>query len=255
LQRRASEAAPGQVAKLYSRLQWRRLQRFEASVVRASRLTFAVSHHDANQLRALAPDACVTVLPNAIQAGVYPFRLPEADDAPNLLFVGKLDYRPNAEAVAWLYETVLPGIFQAVPGARLFVVGANPPQWLVRAGQHDERIAVTGHVADERPYLARCAVLLLPVQVAAGSRLKALVALASGLPIVSTALGMEGLEAQPGQDYVQAESAAEWVEAIGQLISRTEQRQTIATRGRALVEQHYDWSAVRPVLDAAYASA
>jgi len=178
----------------------------------------------------------------------YPYRPPSPADEPSLLFVGKLDFRPNAEAVRWLVERVLP----AVPDVRLFVVGARPPAWLVEAGQHDSRIAVVGHVQDERPYLARCALLALPVRVAAGSRLKALVAMASGLPVLSTAIGMEGLDAEAGVDYVQADSAEDWAKAIARLLQDVAARERIASSARALVERQYDWSAIRPALAAAY---
>jgi glycosyltransferase involved in cell wall biosynthesis len=136
---------------------------------------------------------------------------------------------------------------------RLFAVGGNPPDWLVRAGQHDARIAVTGYVADERPYLERCTALLLPVQAAGGSRLKALVAMASGLPIVSTALGMEGLEVEPERHYLRAETVDEWARALARLLGEPSVRAGLAHRARALVEQGYDWQAIRPAFTSAYA--
>jgi glycosyltransferase involved in cell wall biosynthesis len=253
LQRRASETAPSGVAQLYSRLQWQRLERFERAVVRGSRLTLAVSEHDANQLLALAGQACVAVVPNGVDAAAYPFRAPLPGDQPNLLFLGKLDYRPNAEAVRWLIDHVMGRVFAALPTARLFAVGANPPPWLVAAGQHDPRIAVTGHVPGERPYLERCSVLLLPLRVAAGTRLKALVALASGLPVLSTGIGMEGLDAQAGVDYLAAESADQWVAAVQRLFAEPGLRSELARKGRALVERQYDWRAIRPCVHAAYA--
>jgi polysaccharide biosynthesis protein PslH len=252
LQRRLSEAAPSIPARLYSRMQWQRLERFERAVVRTSSLTLAVSQHDANQLRALADGACVSVVPNGVDAHAYPLR--EALVGHDLLFLGKLDYRPNADAVRWLLRAVLPGIFESAPQARLFVVGANPPRWLVEAGQRDARIAVTGYVVDERPYLRRCCALLLPIRIAAGARLKALVAMASGVPIVSTALGMEGLAAVPGTDYIRAESAGEWVRSLQRLLGDKDTRQSVARSARAVVEQRYDWPAVRPSLRAAYAT-
>jgi glycosyltransferase involved in cell wall biosynthesis len=249
LQRRlASTAAP--VARAYSRLQWRRLERFEASVVRGSRLTLAVSEHDANQLRALAgPGAQVRVVPNGIVTGAYPFAPRGAEVQPSLLFLGKLDFRPNLEAVRWFLSDVLAG----VPEARLFVVGAAPPRWLVRIGQHDDRVAVTGYVADERPYLARCAALVLPFRSGGGSRLKALVAMASGLPIVSTRVGMEGLEAEPGRHYLQADSPSEWLSRLRQVLTDGRVRQQLACAARELVEQRYDWSAIAPALRSAFA--
>jgi glycosyltransferase involved in cell wall biosynthesis len=253
LQRRASESSPGVLGRMYSRIQWQRLERFERRVVHGSRLVLAVSEHDANQLLALAGQACVAVVPNGIEVAAYSFHPPSANDAPNILFLGKLDYRPNAEALRWLLQHVLPRVFDSVAGARLFAVGANPPRWLIEAGQHDPRVAVTGYVVDERPYLERCVALVLPLRIAAGSRLKALVAMASGLPIVSTPMGMEGLEAEPGRDFVLADSAEEWSDALSGLLLSIERRQQLADHGRQLVERAYDWAAIRPALLAAYA--
>jgi glycosyltransferase involved in cell wall biosynthesis len=238
------------LARLYSRLQWRRLERFERAVVGGSRLTLAVSNHDANQLLALAGhEANVQVVTNAIDASAYTFRTPPDQLAPNLIFVGKLDFRPNVDALRWFIGDVL----TRVDGARLFAVGAGPPKWLVRAGQLNNRIAVTGYVPDERPYLARAAALVLPVRTGAGSRLKALIAMASGVPIISTRFGMEGLDAEPGTHFFAAESASEWVTAIRDVLREPDLRRNLACNGRALVEQRYDWTSVAPDIQRAYA--
>jgi glycosyltransferase involved in cell wall biosynthesis len=250
LQRRLADGPARVPRRVYSRLQWRRLERFERRVVRRSRMTLAVSNHDANQLLALAGcEADVRVVPNAIDVSAYPFAPQRPDAQANLLFVGKLDFRPNADAVRWFIDHVL----KALDGPRLFAVGAEPPAWLVAAGQHDDRIAVTGYVADDRPYLARATALILPLHTGGGSRLKALIALASGLPIVSTRVGMEGLDAEPGRHFLLAETAAEWITSVRRLLADAELRQCLARNGRLLVEQRYDWAALRPEVAAAYA--
>jgi glycosyltransferase involved in cell wall biosynthesis len=249
LQQRLASGTPG-AAGVYSRLQWRRLERFERRVVHDSHLTLAVSAHDANQLIALAGGAAsVQVVPNAIDVARYPFKLPGATTGGNLLFLGKLDFRPNTEALAWFIREVLP----RADANRLFAVGDSPPRWLVRSGQFDERIAVTGYVTDERPYLARCAALVLPVRTGGGSRLKALVAMAVGLPVISTRLGMEGIEAEAGTHFLQAETASEWIDSVRRLRSDAELRRRLACEARALVEQRYDWSAMREHALRAYA--
>lgn len=250
LQRRAAESATSRAARLYSRLQWRRLERFERQIVSHAGMTLAVSNHDANQLLALAgPRANVQVVPNAIDVRSYPFVAPTEHVPPNLLFVGKLDFRPNAQAMRWFVDNVL----SAARDVRLFVVGAAPPRWLVETGQHDERVAVTGYVADERPYLRRSAALVLPVQAGGGSRLKALVAMASGLPIVSTRCGMEGLDAEPETHYLVAESAADWLASLRRVLSDAALRARLTLNGRRLVEERYDWSALGAEVRRAYA--
>lgn len=263
LQRRAYETARADarrqparaVAAAYSWTQWRKLETFERQVVRDASLTLAVSQHDANQLAALAgPHSRIAVVPNGIDLTRFPFRVPlPAAREPELLFVGKLDFRPNSEGVAWLVNHVMPLVFQRAPRARLVVVGAHPPAWLVNAMQSDNRIAVTGAVEDERHYLRRASLCLLPMQVGGGSRLKALVAMASGVPVLSTHLGMEGLDAVQGHHFIRAETAEEWSDAVAALLGDVDRRTRLAKAGRDLVEQRYDWRAVRPALDAAYA--
>ena len=249
LQRRMAHASSG-LRGAYSRVQSRRLARFEAHLVRNSRMTLAVSEHDANQLIAVAGGvANVHAIPNAIDVAGYHFQPPASDTAPNLLFVGKLDFRPNADALREFIRDVLPHLADA----RLFAVGAAPPDWLIKAGQHDSRVAVTGHVPDERPYFARAAAMVLPLKAGGGSRLKALVAMALGLPIISTRLGMEGLEAEPGVHFLLADTPQEWVTAINCLVRDVQLRLRLATNGRMLVEERYDWSAIRPRLQAVYA--
>lgn len=249
LQQRLAQTSSG-LHSAYSRVQWHRLERFERGVVQGSRMTLAVSEHDANQLVALAGSiANVQVVPNAIDVAAYSFHAPSNEVPPHLLFLGKLDFRPNADALRDFVRDVLPRL----TNARLFAVGAEPPEWLVKLGQRDARIAVTGYVADERPYLARCAALVLPVRTGGGSRLKALTAMACGVPIISTRLGMEGLEAEPGAHYLEAESPNEWIDSVRRVTADAELRRTLVCNARALVEARYDWSAMRGRLEAAYA--
>ena len=158
----------------------------------------AVSEHDANQLLALANGcAHVAVVPSGIDVAAFPFRAPCEDDPSNLLFVGKLDFRPNAEAMRWFLDDVFPRL----DSSRVFAVGGGPPAWLVKRGQLDDRIAVTGYVVDERPYLQRAAALHPAGQHRGGARLKALVAMASGLPIVSTVSAWKGWTAEAGTSF------------------------------------------------------
>jgi glycosyltransferase involved in cell wall biosynthesis len=140
-----------------------------------------------------------------------------------------------------------------VGDVRLFAVGGTPPEWLVGTGQHDSRVAVTGYVDDERRYLARCGALVLPLRSGGGSRLKALIAMASGVPIISTRVGMEGLRVEPGVHFLRADGPDEWVMAIRRLVEDADLRQRLANNGRLLVEQRYDWSAINPMVRAAYA--
>jgi glycosyltransferase involved in cell wall biosynthesis len=94
---------------------------------------------------------------------------------------------------------------------------------------------------------------VLPLRVGAGSRLKALIAMASGLPIVSTRVGMEGIDAEPDVHFLVAESANDWLTQVRRLFEDSALRERLASEGRKLVEQRYDWSVIGPRVREAYA--
>src|SRR6202034_3746319 len=111
-----------------------------------------------------------------------------------ILFVGSMDYHANIDAMTWFTRTAWPEIARARADLRLVIVGRDPaPE--VRALASD-RIRVTGTVEDVRPYYASALAAVVPLRSGSGTRLKIFEAMAAGVPIVSTRLGAEGIDAQ-----------------------------------------------------------
>jgi glycosyltransferase involved in cell wall biosynthesis len=227
----------------YSMVQAQRLARFESAACRLADAVLAVSDDDANALRALQPDGQYRVVPNAIATDDYPARngWPER---PALLFAGTLDYRPNADAVRWLLDEVMPTVWERVPEARVFVVGRGPAADLVARGQHDPRIAVTGPVESLGPYWARASAYVLPVRGGGGTRFKALEAMAAGLPLASTPMGMEGIAATDGTHYLSGETSDALADASVRLLEDPALRDRLADAALRLVRERYDWRVV-----------
>jgi glycosyltransferase involved in cell wall biosynthesis len=90
------------------------------------------------------------------------------------------------------------------------------------------------------------------MRVGGGVRFKALEAMAAGVPIVSTPLGMEGIAAEPGRHYLAAETAADFADAVGRLLNDAALRAALAERARELVRERYDWRVVAPALLSVY---
>jgi glycosyltransferase involved in cell wall biosynthesis len=163
-----------------------------------------------------------------------------------------MDFRPNAEAAMWFIERVLPRISSALAELQCYFAGRNPSVNLIRRGQHDPRIAVTGEVPSMDVYWQRASVCILPLQVGGGSRFKALEAMAHGVPIVSTSLGMEGIEARPGHDYLRADDPASFADAVEHLLENNALRQALAVHARVVVERGYQQSVVTEGLSRLY---
>jgi glycosyltransferase involved in cell wall biosynthesis len=174
--------------------------------------------------------ARVAVVPNVVDVDSYP-RV-ERRDPGALVYPARFDFWPNEEAARLLLDEVLP----KVPDATLTLVGTSPPEWLRERA--NDRVRVTGPVTDIRPYLAAAAVMPVPLMAGAGTRLKVLEAFAVGVPVVSTAKGVEGLALRPGEHYVRAETAPEFVAALEQLRAEPDHADRMVTDARVWVQEH-----------------
>jgi glycosyltransferase involved in cell wall biosynthesis len=124
----------------------------------------------------------------------------------------------------------------------MLIAGRNPPAALVaEAKASGMNWRFTGSVADIRPHLHAGDLSVIPLRVGSGTRLKAFEAMASGLPVVSTTLGVEGLGLSPGEHYLAADTEADFADAVLRLLDDSALRTRLAEAGRALLEARYSW--------------
>src|SRR5262249_31202261 len=195
---------------------------------------------DARRLQQQFAARNVHVVDNGVDTGYFhPQETPR--EPAQVLFLGSLDWRPNLDGVALLAERVFPAVRRRLPGARPCVVGRHPPDRLRRLAAALPGAELHASVADVRPYLARSSVLAVPLRVGGGSRLKILEALASGLPVVSTRVGAEGLCLEPEQHLTVVEGADDMAEALVRCLNQPHQMRAQAERGRRVVLERYDW--------------
>jgi glycosyltransferase involved in cell wall biosynthesis len=161
-------------------------------------------------------------------------------DTHDILFLGALDYLPNAEGIIFFAEHVFPQIRAGDPEVRLHIVGRSPGESLRRLDRL-EGIRVHGEVADVAPFYAESAVVIVPLRVGGGTRLKIVEAMAYGRPVVSTSAGCEGLEVEDGKHLLIADNARQMREAVLMLLRQPGIGESLAVRARRLVEAKYDW--------------
>jgi glycosyltransferase involved in cell wall biosynthesis len=153
-----------------------------------------------------------------------------------------MDWLANQDAIKFFLEEVWDLISAQVPDAKMTVVGRSPPANLVdQARRRNLRWDFTGYVDDVRPYMQGAAVSVIPIRVGGGTRLKAYEAMAAGNPIVSTAIGIEGLPIVDGEHYLRADEAKPFAAAVVSLLRDVDTRMRIATQARALVESRFSY--------------
>ena len=222
-------------------LQRKPVAAFEREIAgRVARIA-AVSEDDLTHFESLAPGR-VDLVPNGVDCRLYRPRA-RVPSEPRILFIGSLDYGANVDAVAHLAADILPLL--AHDGARVSIVGSNPRRQVSAAARRSAvPVEVAGYVADATPYWEAARMLVVPLRIGGGTRLKILEALARGVPVVTTSLGCEGLGLRHGEDVLVADEPSEFAAAVDRLLEDDDLCRSLAEQGRATVEARYDWRAI-----------
>ncbi len=245
---RYAETEANPLKSWYIRQQWRKFERFERRAFVAATRVVAVSEPDAALIRHRFGGRAVDVVDNGIDRSHYEAVQSDPDPA-TILFLGSLDWRPNVDAIGLLLEKIFPAVRASEPTARLQIVGRKPSPALVQRAREVPGVELHADVPDVRPFLARSAVMVLPLRIGGGSRLKVLEAMAAGLPVISTRVGAEGLQLVPGEDYIAADDTEGMAQALVAAIRDPRPARAMAARIRSFVLERYDWDALADRLE------
>jgi glycosyltransferase involved in cell wall biosynthesis len=242
---RFADAARDPVRKAYCTMQWRKMSRYERAMMRAVDRVLVCSEVEMDLLRVWGIELPMLV-PNGVDTIYFSFeeRAPRPPDAPpTIVFSGGMDYLPNQDGVRWFIDAVLPEVKKLLPRAKLVVVGKNPPASLTALARPNE-IEITGRVDDVRPYVRVADVMVVPLRIGGGTRLKILEALSMGVPIVSTAVGAEGIAVTHERDILIADDPPAMSRAIASVCTSPARARELVQHGQALVTSRYDWNSV-----------
>jgi polysaccharide biosynthesis protein PslH len=197
------------------------------------------------------PDRRFTTIPICIEPSaklpIKPVAHPHRITALGVMF-----WPPNAEGVLWFAQDIWPRIRAQQPQLTFTVVGKNPPDYLAQLhGTHG--IEVLGFVSEIEPILAETAVFVVPLRAGGGMRVKILDTWSWGLPIVSTAIGAEGIDIRDGENILIADTPDTFSAAVLRATSETNLNQQLRHNGRRWVEEKYDWKTVYRAWDDVYA--
>ena len=239
--KRHTEHAPTRWHGAYARGQYERMLRYEAAVCRSAGKIIAVSAADARTMRSLYGVVRVSPVPTGVDVDYFtPPRV--MTPTRDLVFIGAMDWRPNIDGLNWFVRHVLPLIRAERPDCSLTVAGRNPTTEVRRlASPH---IAVTGSVDDVRPYLWQSGVSIVPLRIGGGTRLKIYEAMAARIPVVSTAVGAEGLDISDGENIRIADSPEQFSQACLELLDDSAARRRMLANAWEMVAACYSWEVV-----------
>jgi glycosyltransferase involved in cell wall biosynthesis len=239
LRRRAANETSA-ARRLYLRMQARLMEKEERRWSARVALNLAVSDADAAELRALVPNARFEMIPNGVDVDTFvPSRVAAED---GIVFVGGMSWFPNADALEFFDEEILPLVRARDEKVKVTWVGRAKPEVITRYATRG--IQLTGHVDDIRPYVAKAACYVVPLRIGGGTRLKILDAWAMGKAVVSTSVGCEGLEAVDGQNILIRDDPAAFAAAVTTVLRDTGLRAALERNARVTAEQRYSWDVI-----------
>jgi glycosyltransferase involved in cell wall biosynthesis len=238
---RLAEVESSYARKAFGVVEAAKVRREEIRAWQRSDGSIFTSTADMDVMSAILPDKPACVVPNGVDLDYFH---PVADEPERstVVFTGSINYRPNTDAVAFFVRDVMPRLLQLQPSTKFIVVGQGAPDWLLRMS--DANVEFAGAVSDVRPYLARAAVVIAPLRVGSGTRLKILEALAMEKAVVTTGIGCEGLTMVEGEHLVVADDPQSFAEETARLMSDRKRAAELGRRGRLLTERDYSWSVI-----------
>jgi glycosyltransferase involved in cell wall biosynthesis len=219
--------------------------RWEGGVIRGVDAAIYVSRVDAGAVPPrLAPLEKRHVVPNGVSLESYTAARGDLP-SPNIGFLGNMGYPPNIEAVHWLYEKVYLPIRIENPGLSLAVIGKDPVDSVAKLGS-EPGVVVTGTVEDIWPFVNSVDVFVFPLLMGAGLKNKILEAMGAGRPVITTAIGNEGIDAVDGEDIAIRETPEEFRMETVRLLRSPDARRAMGDSARRFVRDRFSWDRILP---------
>jgi glycosyltransferase involved in cell wall biosynthesis len=249
LLKRTAGASKEPARLLYNALNWRKLAREErAAWKRFDGIAFT-SERDVEFAKRECPDARTAVVPNGVDIDAFsPSTSPV--EPGTMLFFGAINYFPNEDGVVHFVDDILPLVQSTHPSSRFMVLGPGarePVLSRARAG-----VDILGMVDDVGPYIERAEVIVVPLRVGGGTRLKIVEALAKGKAVISTSIGAEGLDVTHDKDILLADTKEDFARQIGRVLGDPDLRARLGKAGRELAERRYAWRTIASGLESFY---
>ena len=238
---RMAKTESNPIKKMSYAVESAKMTRYERATLDRFHHIIAVSEHDREQMLRMDPQCEITVVPTGVDIQKFRVALPSSAAPPRIVFTGSMDWEPNIDAVDYFCAQIWPRIRKEFPDARFQVVGRRPAAKVQRLAS--DSVEVTGTVPSVEEYLDKASVVVVPLRVGGGTRLKIFEAMAMGKALVSTSIGAEGLDIKSGRDLLLADDANAFADAILLLLRDSEIRRRLE---KAAVETaaQYDWSKV-----------
>lgn len=225
--------------KSWLSLQIRSMMEAEKNSIDLADFIFCCSNSDIERYNRLTPKDNLVLIPNGVDTGY--FKPENCEKEFSLLFTGTMSYSPNSEGVNWFLNEVFPNLLKKFPLIKLIIAGKKADELGISSSNN---ISIVSNPDDIRPYFNKSMIYIVPLLKGGGTRLKILEAASMGLPIVSTSIGMEGLDGLNDSNIFVANDAITFYKKIEFLLEHPETRTDLSNNLENWVHQNYTWDQI-----------
>lgn len=224
--------------KLYLNYLTKKLKRFELDQLNHYDYLVSVTEKDLLNFQRLGYKNGAISSPIGLDTRRYPSSSVRNGSGLKLCFIGSLDWRPNIEGFNWFVKEVWPLIHKKYPQIELHVAGRNTPSYILNMKKPN--MFIHGEVNDAIDFINECDVMVVPLFSGSGMRVKILEGMALAKVVVSTKLGLEGIDAEDGEEVLIANDPISFVKQIGYCAKYKEELYRIGNSARDFVKTYYD---------------
>lgn len=244
-----------QAQNIFMRFVWKsqyaKMQRFERQALAQYTAVIAVSERDAAYFSQQYGIVNSYPIPTGVDLNFFSWAAPPAPVAspPTVVFTGSMSWIANINGVGYFLEHIWPLVYAKRPDARFLIVGRDPPDSLLAQAQRLHNVEITGFVDDVRPYVHSAQAFVIPLLIGGGTRIKAFEAMAMGCPVVSTSIGIEGLDVSSDEHYLCCDTSESFAQAVIDLLNDADLREGLSIRARSCVEKRFSHTVASEVFE------
>lgn len=223
--------------KFYLDLLTKRLEKYEVEQLNAYELMISMTERDQKFFQDLGMKIPSMVAPIGMDLGRYPEK--QINSRPlEFCFIGSLDWMPNQEAVQWLLDDIWPRVIRHRPKAVLKIAGRNAPEWMLRI--QSPGMTLVGEVEDARQFIEEHAILLVPLKSGGGMRVKILEGMAMKSLVITTSIGIEGIQAENEKEVFVADNPDRFADYMIHALDYPQQVVEMGEKAFHFIQSNYD---------------
>lgn len=226
-----------------------KMKYWELQYWRQAAKVVAMSDEDRKIMISEVPRLDVDIVPNGVDSEYFSTPLAKRSEENIILYLGNFTWLQNREAVDVLVRIIWPKIKESLPDAKLWIIGKEAHKFFPNLSTYDIRV---DSVSDVREIYQKASVLVAPIFGGGGTRYKNLEAFASGLPVVTTSIGIRGTDAKDGREVIVRDDPEDIATSASEILNNPKLYQKIAANAKKMVKQKYDWDPIAKKLSLIY---